>query len=79
MAPKIRPAMDIVDLSLSETQASLSGACEYNTDVFDAQTIAPMAEKVARPLEGSAANREQRVRWPLLAIVLDEADMAAWR
>jgi amino acid adenylation domain-containing protein len=58
------------DLSLSwlETVEGLSGALQYNTDLFDAQTIERMARHLERMLHSFAAHPEQLItEAPLLA------------
>jgi amino acid adenylation domain-containing protein len=57
------------DLSLAffNTDKGLIGDWEYNTDLFDASTIARMARHFQRLLEGIVANPQQRVsQLPLL-------------
>jgi amino acid adenylation domain-containing protein len=51
------------DLSLSwlETEEGLSGALQYNTDLFDAGTIERMGRHLERMLQSFAAHPEQRI------------------
>ncbi|WNG46585.1 amino acid adenylation domain-containing protein [Archangium minus] len=48
-------------LSLQETDAGLEGGIEYNTDLFDAETVARMMAHYTRLLEGAVARPEQPV------------------
>ncbi|NVJ08965.1 amino acid adenylation domain-containing protein [Myxococcus sp. AM001] len=48
-------------LELAETPAGLSGGIEYNTDLFDADTIARLAGHLLRLLESVAAAPELRL------------------
>jgi amino acid adenylation domain-containing protein len=55
-------------LSLMDTGQGLEGALEYNTDLFDAATVARMAEHFQTLLAGIAADAGQRLAdLPLLA------------
>ncbi|MBW4632891.1 MAG: amino acid adenylation domain-containing protein [Iphinoe sp. HA4291-MV1] len=55
-------------LSMEETQAGLSGELVYNSDLFDATTIARMIAHFQTLLEGIIANQEQSVaQLPLLS------------
>nr|WP_318528447.1 non-ribosomal peptide synthetase/type I polyketide synthase [Plectonema radiosum] len=54
-------------LSMSNTSSGLIGSWEYNSDLFDNDTIARMAEHFQTLLSGIVANPEQRVsELPLL-------------
>ncbi|MEG4500182.1 amino acid adenylation domain-containing protein [Microcoleus sp. F10-C6] len=54
-------------LSLENTDSGLIGNWEYNTDLFDASTIARMAKHFQTLLEGIVANPQQKVsQLPLL-------------
>ncbi|MCU0532504.1 MAG: amino acid adenylation domain-containing protein [Hydrococcus sp. Prado102] len=48
-------------LSIKETQSELIGSWEYNSDLFDAATIARMVKHFQTLLEGIAANPQQRI------------------
>ncbi len=55
-------------LALSESEAGLSGALEYRSDLFKRETIERMASQLQRLLEGIAAAPESRLsQLPLLA------------
>ena len=55
-------------LSVAETASGLAGMWEYNTDLFEASTIARMSAHFATLLEGIAADPSQRVAYlPLLS------------
>lgn len=48
-------------LVMEETEAGLSGEWEYNTDLFDAATIARMARHFQNLIQGIVANPKQRI------------------
>ncbi|BAS60155.1 amino acid adenylation domain protein (plasmid) [Leptolyngbya boryana NIES-2135] len=48
-------------LSLMETPTGLSGSCEYNTDLFEPETIARMLEQFQTLLESMIANPKQSI------------------
>ena len=55
-------------LSMMETEQGLQGMWEYNSDLFDPQTIARMVGNFQNLLEGIVANPEQRISdLPLLS------------
>jgi amino acid adenylation domain-containing protein len=55
-------------LSLTEAEGGLSGALEYNTDLFDRATIQRMLDHYRRLLEAIVANPEERIsRYELLS------------
>ncbi|MBF1988706.1 MAG: amino acid adenylation domain-containing protein, partial [Fischerella thermalis M58_A2018_009] len=55
-------------LYMAETASGMIGSVEYNTDLFEAQTIQRLAEHFQRLLAGIAANPEQRLEeLPLLS------------
>ncbi|QRK05610.1 non-ribosomal peptide synthase/polyketide synthase [Archangium violaceum] len=57
-------------LSLRETDTGLEGGVEFNTDLFDAETVARMMGHYARLLEGAVARPEQPVA--ALPLLTDE-------
>jgi amino acid adenylation domain-containing protein len=64
------PAIAKFDLTLfmSETEGELGGSFEYNTDLFEAATIARMVEHFEQLLEAIAANPDQSISTlPVLA------------
>jgi non-ribosomal peptide synthetase component F len=67
-----------LSLLLKETPQGLHGAFEYNTDLFDAATIARMAAHFQILLRGIAADPEQRLsRLPLLTEA-EQQELIAW-
>ncbi|PTL74997.1 non-ribosomal peptide synthetase [Vitiosangium sp. GDMCC 1.1324] len=56
-----RTAKYELTLSLTETPGGLEGGVEYNTDLFDAETVDRMMAHYVRLLEGAIANPEQPV------------------
>jgi amino acid adenylation domain-containing protein len=52
---------DDLNLSLMETEQGLVGRIEYNTDIFEAATVARMMDSFATLLESAAAHPEQRL------------------
>lgn len=50
-----------LSLSITDTQSGLTGSFEYNTDLFDAATIARMVGHFQTLLEGIVDNCEQRL------------------
>lgn len=50
-----------LSLDMAETETGLEGAFEYNTDLFDEQTIARMAEHFQTLLAGICAHPEHRL------------------
>jgi amino acid adenylation domain-containing protein len=66
-------------LDLSETPQGISGWLEYNTDLFDATTIARMAAHFRTLLEGIVADPEQRLSdLPLLTEVERHRLLVEW-
>ena len=61
------PAKFELSLELDDAASGLNGSFEYNTDLFDAATIARMAGHLRTLLEGVVANPDQRIsELPLL-------------
>jgi amino acid adenylation domain-containing protein len=58
---KVEATQFDLTLDMYETSRGLAGAIEYNTDLFDAATVARMAEHFARLLEGVASDPSARV------------------
>jgi amino acid adenylation domain-containing protein len=68
-----------VTLEFWETPDGLHGRFEYSTDLFEAATIARMAEHLQALLEGIVANPEQRLsRLPLLTANERQRVLVAW-
>jgi amino acid adenylation domain-containing protein len=73
-----RAAQFELTLAMTETENGLSGVFQYNTDVFDEETITRMSEHYRVLLESIVANPERRLsELPLLTVeeqrqILDE-------
>ncbi|MEH1934754.1 MAG: amino acid adenylation domain-containing protein [Nostoc sp.] len=66
-------------LDLEETSAGIKGGIEYNTDLFDATTIARMLGHFQTLLEGIVANPEQRISdLPLLTAAEQHQLLVEW-
>ncbi|MBW4632889.1 MAG: amino acid adenylation domain-containing protein [Iphinoe sp. HA4291-MV1] len=66
-------------LSMEETEAGLSGELVYNSDLFDATTIARMIAHFQNLLEGIVANQEQSVaQLPLLSTAEQHQLLFEW-
>jgi amino acid adenylation domain-containing protein len=69
VALKSRTAQFDLTLNLIETAGVLKGSIEYNSDLFEAATIARMAEHFQNLLAGIAADAGQRIaELPLLSV-----------
>lgn len=78
---ELDPGTSMFDLSLSieETTRGVSGAFEYNTDLFDAATIQRLARHLQTLLGGIAANPRQRVSdLPLLTEAERQLLLSEW-
>ena len=68
-----------LSLSMEEGQEGLSGFLEYNTDLFDGQTIERMIEHFKILLDGAVARPEQRLsRLPLLTGAEEQQLLVEW-
>jgi amino acid adenylation domain-containing protein len=73
-----------LSLSIAQTATTFTATFEYNTDLFDAETIAPMLGHWQNLLEGIVANPEARISdLPLLGEresqqVLGDGEMGRW-
>ncbi len=66
-------------LGMTETKQSLSGAFQYNTDLFEAETTERMAGHFVRLLEGIVAAPEAEIsRLPLLTEVEQARILVEW-
>ncbi len=65
-------------LLMEETDSGIRGALEYNTDLFDAATIARMAEHLQRLLAGIVANPEQQIAQLPLLTANEQHQLLAW-
>ncbi len=66
-------------LTLTEMPTNLLGILEYNTDLFDAETIARLAEQYRTLLQGIVAQPEQRLsKLPLLTKEEQERLLSVW-
>ncbi|MBW4543130.1 MAG: amino acid adenylation domain-containing protein [Symplocastrum torsivum CPER-KK1] len=66
-------------LYVTEVRGELVGTLEYSTDLFDAATIARMAEHLQTLLSGIVANPEQRLfELPLLTATEQHQVLVAW-
>ncbi len=82
MSPlEIESGLSMFDLTLTMTDSAdgLSGAFEYNTDLFDAATITRMIEHFRTLLQGIAADPDQRVSTlPLLTETEQRQLLVEW-
>uniref|UniRef100_UPI003593C16B non-ribosomal peptide synthetase n=1 Tax=Nostoc sp. TaxID=1180 RepID=UPI003593C16B len=68
-----------VTLYVEDTEKGLKGSLEYNTDLFDAASIARMAEHLQTLLEGIVANPNQRLSdLPLLSATELQRLLVEW-
>jgi non-ribosomal peptide synthetase component F len=68
VAPQTGTAKFDLNLTVGETEEGLMGAVEYNTDLFEAETIDRMVGHYHRLLEAVVANSDQRLSdLPMLA------------
>lgn len=68
-----------VALEFWETPQGLLGRCEYSTDLFEAATIARMAEHMQTLLEGIVSEPEQRLSLlPLLTVAARQRLLVEW-
>nr|WP_231936465.1 non-ribosomal peptide synthetase [Fischerella sp. NIES-3754] len=66
-------------LYMAETASGMIGSVEYNTDLFEAQTIQRLAEHFQRLLSGIVANPEQRLEeLPLLSEAEKQQLLVEW-
>jgi amino acid adenylation domain-containing protein/FkbM family methyltransferase len=65
-------------LTVTEGEWGLVGTFEYNTDLFDARTIAAMARHLETMLEGIAADPDRCVSALPLLTDAERAQLAAW-
>ncbi|WP_414584620.1 amino acid adenylation domain-containing protein [Scytonema sp. PCC 10023] len=66
-------------LSMVETEQGLTGMFEYNTDLFDADTIERMAGHFQKLLEGIVANPQQQIsQLPLLTEKEQQQLLVEW-
>jgi amino acid adenylation domain-containing protein/non-ribosomal peptide synthase protein (TIGR01720 family) len=65
-------------LLMEETESGIRGALEYNTDLFDAATIARMAEHLQTLLAGIVANPEQQIAQLPLLTANEQHQLLAW-
>jgi amino acid adenylation domain-containing protein len=66
-------------VSLSETSRGLYGAFEYNTDLFDRETVVRMSGHLGRLLEGISTNPKQRLsELPLLSDAERDRVLVEW-
>jgi amino acid adenylation domain-containing protein len=66
-------------LSMAETEAGLAGWLEYDADLFDAETVARMAQHLRMLLEGAVASPDTPVaRLPLLTEAERRQVLVAW-
>ena len=78
LALEQRIAQFDLTLSVGETPSGLTGNFEYNTDLFEAETIARLAEHFETLLEGIVADPRQKLSdLPLLTDVEQEC-LATW-
>ena len=65
-------------LLMQETESGIRGALEYNTDLFDAATIAQMAEHLQTLLAGIVANPEQQIAQLPLLTANEQHQLLMW-
>ncbi|HEX6292480.1 MAG TPA: amino acid adenylation domain-containing protein [Herpetosiphonaceae bacterium] len=65
-------------LSMTETVGGLAGTLEYNTDLFEAATIARLAGHIQTLLESVVADPDRRVTDLRLLTAADHAQLRAW-
>ena len=65
-------------LALSETAGQLAGSIEYNTDLFEPETVRRLLNHYATLLEGVAADPEQPVSMLPLLTAGELAQLGAW-
>jgi amino acid adenylation domain-containing protein len=70
---------DDLFLSMEETETGLVGELVYNSDLFDATTVAQMARHFQTLLEGIVANPTERIsRLPLLSVAQKQQLLLEW-
>jgi non-ribosomal peptide synthetase component F len=65
-------------LNLSESGGALTGAWEYSTDLFEAQTIARMAEQFVALLEAIVKDPRQPISHATLLTHAEQEQLLAW-
>jgi amino acid adenylation domain-containing protein/non-ribosomal peptide synthase protein (TIGR01720 family) len=65
-------------LLMEETESGIRGALEYNTNLFDAATIARMAEHLQTLLAGIVANPEQQIAQLPLLTANEQHQLLMW-
>ncbi|BAY23348.1 amino acid adenylation domain protein [Calothrix sp. NIES-2100] len=65
-------------LLMEETESGIRGALEYNTDLFDAATIARMAEHLQTLLVSIVANPEQQIAQLPLLTANEQHQLLIW-
>ncbi|HOU14126.1 MAG TPA: amino acid adenylation domain-containing protein [Anaerolineae bacterium] len=74
-----RTAIFDLTLTCEETDAGLRGYFEYNTDLFDAETMRRMARHLATLLQGSVTNPDERIATlPLLTEAERQQLLVTW-
>ena len=72
MALDVGAAQFDLTLEVEETERGMSGAIEYNTDLFDEATIAQMLEHYQTLLENIVADPGQPISTPLLSVRIEK-------
>ncbi|BAM88924.1 amino acid adenylation domain protein [Bradyrhizobium oligotrophicum S58] len=67
-----------LELAMTEEQGALSATLVYATDLFDAETIARLAEHFVRLLQGIAANPDGRLSELSLLSAAERQQLVAW-
>ncbi len=65
-------------LLMEETESGIRGTLEYNTDLFDAATIARMAEHLQTLLTGIVANPDQQIAQLPLLTADEQHQLLTW-
>ncbi|MBD2607822.1 non-ribosomal peptide synthetase [Scytonema hofmannii FACHB-248] len=79
LKPEILTAKFDLTLSMVETESGVSGVCEYNTDLFKAETITRMIAHYQVLLTGVVANVQERIsKLPLLTPEEEKQLLVAW-